>query len=133
MSLFEANSRAIKRVERLKVEVAKKAGGAGKDVFSHTMYEPRRLLDRDWSVALDVVAPYDAALPHQVQLGIRRKETALHALSGLSALAHAQDPAIPSFINVILPMKSVSGADLRRCQLSLRQLSATPHRAGEVS
>jgi hypothetical protein len=29
-------------------------------------YVPRRLLDRDWSVALDVVAPYDAALLHQV-------------------------------------------------------------------
>jgi hypothetical protein len=85
VSLFEANSRAIKRVERLKAEVAKKLEG---------LYVPRRLLDRDWSVALDVVAPYDAALPHQVQLGIR--ESALHALSGLSALAHAQDPAIPT-------------------------------------
>ena len=88
--------RAIKRVERLKVEVAKKAGGAGKDFFSHTMYIPRCLLDRDWSVALDVLAPYDAVLPHEVQLGIRRKESALHALSGLSA---SLMPKIRRYVN----------------------------------
>ena len=33
MSLFEANSRAIKRVEQLKVEVAKKLEGRGKASF----------------------------------------------------------------------------------------------------
>jgi hypothetical protein len=84
VSLFEANSRAIKRVERLKVEVVKKLEGQGKTSFSHTMYVPRRLLDRDWSVALDVVAPYDAALPHRA--AGNKKESALHALSGVSAL-----------------------------------------------
>jgi hypothetical protein len=77
--LLTSFSRAIKRVERLKVEVAKKLEGQGKTSFPTQCTLPRRLLDRDWSVALDVVAPYDAALPHQVQLGIRRKESALHA------------------------------------------------------
>jgi hypothetical protein len=82
VSLFEANSRAIKRVERLKVKVVKKLEGQERR-FSHTMYVPRRLLGRDWSVALDVVAPYDAALP---QLG-NEKESALHVLSGVGVSA----------------------------------------------
>ena len=68
MSLFETNSGAIKRVERLNVEVAKKLEGRGKTSFP-TQYTYRDVLfDQDWSVALDVVAPDDAALPDQVQL-----------------------------------------------------------------
>ena len=46
LSVFEANSRAMKRVEWLKVEVAEKLEGRGENV------------DPDWSVALDAVAPY---------------------------------------------------------------------------
>jgi hypothetical protein len=37
VSLFEANSRAIKRVERLKVKVVKKLEGQGKTFFTHNV------------------------------------------------------------------------------------------------
>ena len=64
MSLFKASSKAIKRLERLKAEVTKKLERQGKTSFPTQCTYRDVYSTRDWSVALDVVAPYDAALPH---------------------------------------------------------------------